>query len=230
MRRRRSVHVAVFLLLCLIPISYSLRPFLLVFTNEDFKESSAASAVGDSVDSPTEDSADWEDFGDPDSTSEDDHDPGSWRPIFEPSSPPPANASDDPWYSLYFSGVRDMIDAASSGDPAAMDAANSQIEASASAGFPHAQSTLAFIFGTGLLRHQSRSKSFLYHSFAAEGGNMQSKMVLAYTYYRQDMFDKAVKLYAELAEAAVASFLLSKEPPVIELVRIHVGRRRTRRH
>lgn len=37
------------------------------------------------------------------------------------------------------------------------------------------------------------------------------------------MFDKAVKLYAELAEAAVASFLISKDPPVIEPIRIHSG-------
>lgn len=37
------------------------------------------------------------------------------------------------------------------------------------------------------------------------------------------MYEKAVKLYAELAEAAVASFLISKEPPVIEPIRIHSG-------
>lgn len=37
------------------------------------------------------------------------------------------------------------------------------------------------------------------------------------------MPERAVKHYAELAEAAVASFLISKEPPVIEPVRIHSG-------
>ncbi|GFZ03428.1 HCP-like superfamily protein [Actinidia rufa] len=37
------------------------------------------------------------------------------------------------------------------------------------------------------------------------------------------MYDKAVKLYAELAEVAVNSFLISKDPPVIEPVRIHNG-------
>lgn len=37
------------------------------------------------------------------------------------------------------------------------------------------------------------------------------------------MFDKAVKLYSELAEAAVNSFLISKDSPVIEPVRIHNG-------
>ncbi|ONK75263.1 uncharacterized protein A4U43_C03F15050 [Asparagus officinalis] len=37
------------------------------------------------------------------------------------------------------------------------------------------------------------------------------------------MFEKAAKLYAELAEAALASFLISKEPPVISPIRIHFG-------
>lgn len=95
--------------------------------------------------------------------------------------------------------------------------------ADASARLPHAQSVLAFLYSTGTARPQSRSKAFLHHHFAADGGNMQSKMVLAYNYLRQEMTEKAVKLYAELAEAAVASFLLSKEPAVIEPVRIHSG-------
>jgi SEL1 protein len=37
------------------------------------------------------------------------------------------------------------------------------------------------------------------------------------------MFDKSVKLYAELAEVAVNSFLISKDSPVIEPVRLHNG-------
>lgn len=37
------------------------------------------------------------------------------------------------------------------------------------------------------------------------------------------MHDKAVKLYAELAEIAVNSFLISKDSPVIEPIRIHNG-------
>lgn len=37
------------------------------------------------------------------------------------------------------------------------------------------------------------------------------------------MHDKAVKLYAELAEVAINSFLISKDSPVIEPVRIHTG-------
>lgn len=37
------------------------------------------------------------------------------------------------------------------------------------------------------------------------------------------MHDTAVKLYAELAELAVNSFLISKDSPVLEPVRVHVG-------
>lgn len=41
--------------------------------------------------------------------------------------------------------------------------------------------------------------------------------------FTMQMFDNAVKLYSELAEAAVNSFLISKDSPVIEPVRIHNG-------
>jgi SEL1 protein len=37
------------------------------------------------------------------------------------------------------------------------------------------------------------------------------------------MYDKAVELYAELAETAVNSFLISKDSPMAEPVRIHIG-------
>lgn len=37
------------------------------------------------------------------------------------------------------------------------------------------------------------------------------------------MFEKAVKLYSELADVAVKSFLISKDSPVLEPVRIHNG-------
>lgn len=37
------------------------------------------------------------------------------------------------------------------------------------------------------------------------------------------MHDKAVELYAELAEIALNSFLISKDSPVIEPIRIHSG-------
>lgn len=37
------------------------------------------------------------------------------------------------------------------------------------------------------------------------------------------MYEKAVRLYSELAEVAVTSFLISKDSPVLEPVRIHNG-------
>ncbi|KAA8541357.1 hypothetical protein F0562_025324 [Nyssa sinensis] len=156
-----------------------------------------------------------------DAKSEDELDPGSWRPIFEPD---PASAD---WKtndeSLYYSGIRKMVDAVRSGDPTMMEEAASEIEAATADGYTHAQSTLGFLYNMGMMRERDRAKAFMYHYFAADGGNMQSKMALAYTYSRQDMYDKAVKLYAELAETAVNSFLISKDSLVMEPVRIHNG-------
>lgn len=104
-----------------------------------------------------------------------------------------------------------------------MDEAASEIEAAASKGYPHAQSVMGFLYNMGITKERSGAKAFMYHHFAADAGNMHSKMALAYTYSRQEMYDKAVKLYAELAETAVNSFLISKDSPVIEPVRIHNG-------
>ncbi|KAL2478893.1 ERAD-associated E3 ubiquitin-protein ligase [Forsythia ovata] len=114
------------------------------------------------------------------------------------------------------------MESGSRGGYRVMEEAASEIEVAAAAGHPHAQSVVGFWYNMGMTRERSQAKAFLYHSFAAEGGNMQSKMALAYTYYRQDMKDKAVKLYAELAEVAVNSFLISKDSP-IETIRIHNG-------
>ncbi|CAL9121617.1 unnamed protein product [Musa acuminata var. zebrina] len=226
--RRRVIPFALLHLLSLALLASSQRR--LVILREDYADFfSTPSALGTADDSRgSEDSANWDEFGDPESslTAAGDYDPGSWLPMIESASSPLSfvNSSSDPREALYYSGVRHMISAAAaSSDPADMEAAAAEIEAAASAGLPHAQSALGFLHGTGLMRSQSRPKSFLYHHFAAKGGNMQSKMVLAYTYFRQDMHEEAVKLYAELAEVAIASFRISKEPPVIEPIRIHSG-------
>ena len=58
-----------------------------------------------------------------------------------------------------------------------------EIEAASSSGDPHSQSLMGFVYGTGMMREKSKSKFFLHHNFAAEGGNMQSKMTLAFTYH-----------------------------------------------
>ncbi|KAH9548736.1 hypothetical protein CY35_11G103600 [Sphagnum magellanicum] len=60
----------------------------------------------------------------------------------------------------------------------------------------------------------------------ADHGNahsIQSKMALASTYSRQQMHEEPVKLYAELAATAMASFISSKDAPLMEPVQLNVG-------
>ncbi|KAJ8753695.1 hypothetical protein K2173_026371 [Erythroxylum novogranatense] len=205
------------LTLSLLPISLiATRPYVLILSPDDLKDiSNDAEPPADS--SPPE----WDEFGDSNSKPDHELDPGSWRPIFEPDS------STNEYYhdmSDYYSIVEKMLAGVSGGDVRVVEEAAAQIEALAvENGNPHAQSVLGFLFGSGQLREKSKARAFLYHHFAAEEGNMQSKMALAYTYSRQDMHEQAVKLYAELAEVAVNSFLISKDSPVIEPVRIHNG-------
>ncbi|CAN8312461.1 unnamed protein product [Cochlearia groenlandica] len=68
-----------------------------------------------------------------------------------------------------------------------MEEAVEEIDAASSSGDPHAQSIMGFVYNTWMMREKSKSKSFLHHSFASAGGNMQSKMALAFTYLRQDV-------------------------------------------
>ncbi|KAL3022118.1 hypothetical protein AAZX31_05G231800 [Glycine max] len=189
--------------------SVGARPFVLILSQEDYKDDPPADP-----DSPAE----WDEFAHGDAhKSEEDLDPGSWRPIFEPPAgdPQPLPESD----AAYYSSVHKLM----SGEPALIQDAGEEIAGLAVSGHPAAQSVLGFLWEMGLFRERSKGKAFLYHHFAAEGGNMQSKMALAYSYTRQDMLEKGVKLYGELAEVAVNSFLISKESPVIEAVRLHNG-------
>ncbi|KAK3008901.1 hypothetical protein RJ639_014934 [Escallonia herrerae] len=206
------------ILWCLLPLSTLARPFVLVLTQDDLKD-----AASDQPDDLSAD--DWDEF-DSDSKPDDELDPGSWRPVLEPNSSTPAPTGTDPVAdAMYYSGLRKMVGAMSEeeGDPGMMERSVSEIEAAAGGGHPHAQSAMGFLYSMGMAREKNRAKGFLYHTFASDGGNLQSKMALAYTYSRQEMHEKAVKLYAELAEVAVNSFLISKDSPVIEPVRIHSG-------
>ena len=140
-----------------------------------------------------------EDFSDFDDLNPEDLDPGSWKTIAEDygeieekrdsdmssSSSSPSIVSED---FLYIEGVRKMLDAATYGDPDTLSAAVSQFRKAADEGHAHAQSTLAFLYGNGIGVEHSDSKAFLYHSFAAESGNFQSKLALAYGYFRQQVF------------------------------------------
>ncbi|KAK3036989.1 hypothetical protein RJ639_029978 [Escallonia herrerae] len=216
--QRLLLWYSLLILWCLLLLSTLARPFVLVLSQDDLKD-----AASDQPDDLSAD--DWDEF-DSDSKPEDELDPGSWRPVYEPDSSTPAPTGTGPVAdAMYYSGLRKMVGAMSEeeGDPGMMERAVSEIEAAAAGGHPHAQSAMGFLYSVGMAREKNRTKGFLYHTFASDGGNLQSKMALAYTYSRQEMHEKAVKLYAELAEVAVNSFLISKDSPVIEPVRRHSG-------
>ncbi|KAJ0694818.1 putative ERAD-associated E3 ubiquitin-protein ligase component HRD3 [Helianthus annuus] len=220
MRSRRKPPCAahlIILLLCslLLSTTVTARPFVLVLSQDDLKDGPA----DDTPDDPSS-VADWDEFGESDSRSDDELDPGSWRPIFEPDD---SNSdSINPQLQEYYSSVTKLVDVVSDGGRSMEDAA-SEIESIAAAGNPHAQSLLGFLYNLGMARARDGAKAFMYHYFAAESGNTHSKLARAYTYSRQELYEKAVVLYAELAETAVNSFLISKDSPVIEPVRIHTG-------
>ncbi|KAF9592461.1 hypothetical protein IFM89_014951 [Coptis chinensis] len=216
-KRLISLHVVILLLLLLLlPISTTARQLLLVLSKEDLEDTPTTTTT-DGHDSPTS-PPEWEDEFD--NKTEDELDPGSWRPLFEPTSSSPPNTDLE---DRYISSIAKIFDSVTSGDSQLMEEAGLEIEAMSKEGYAHAQSVLAFLYGTGQLREKSGSKAFLHHHFSAQGGNVQSKMALAYTYFRQHMYEKAVELYGELAETAVSSFLISKVP-VTEQVRINSGR------
>ncbi|XP_057545725.1 ERAD-associated E3 ubiquitin-protein ligase component HRD3A-like [Amaranthus tricolor] len=199
---------------CLLPFHSLSRPFVLVLTQDDLKDT-----VNNPFDDPNSE-PDWDDFGDTDSSSEEELDPGSWRPVLEKEELEHRFGDSS---SLYYMGVSKMVSAASSGEVTLMAEASSEIEVAAKGGDPHARSVLGFLYDMGIGREINKAKAFMYHYFAANGGNLQSKMALAHFYARQDMYEQAVKLYGELAQVAVNSFMISKDSPVMEPVRIHVG-------
>lgn len=161
------------LTLSLLTLSVTARPYVLVLSQEDFK---------DDVPSDPDSAAEWDEFGDSDShKSEEDLDPGSWRQIFEPSSTDPQPQSETD--ALYYSAASKLM----SGDARLIEEGSGEIEAASESGYSAAQSVLGFLWGMGLLRERSKEKAFVYHHFASEGGNMQSKMALAYLYTRQDV-------------------------------------------
>ncbi|XBH57016.1 hypothetical protein VPH35_078707 [Triticum aestivum] len=219
---RRLLLLAVLTVSALLPRAAAVRPFVLVLSGEDFLKD--PSGAHPSLPSADGDSEDWDDFADDSPATDPLLSPSSWIPLLDPTTPSPSgDQPDPPSDALFVAGVRAMISAASSGDEAAFSTASAQIDAAASGGHPGAQSALAFLSGAGMTRPVSRSRAFLLHKFAADAGDLQSKMALAYAYFRQEMYEEAVTLYAELAEAALTSSLISKEPPVIEPVRLHSG-------
>ncbi|XP_010416167.1 PREDICTED: ERAD-associated E3 ubiquitin-protein ligase component HRD3A-like [Camelina sativa] len=159
-------------------------------------------------------------FGQTESISEQEVDPGSWRPIFELNN----SSTVDLTLTPYYSGLQKIISAASEGNTRLMEEAVTELEASASAGDLHAKSVMGFVYGIGMIRETSEAKSFQQHQLAAEGGDMQSKMALAYRYIRLDLHDKAARLYRELAETTFNRFMISKDyTTFVPIIRIHRG-------
>ncbi|KAL5218464.1 hypothetical protein ABZP36_019148 [Zizania latifolia] len=209
-----------------LPCASAVRPFVLVLTRDDFlKDTAGAHPSLPSADGDGDgDAEEWDDFDDESPATDPLLSPSSWVPLLDPTSASPSgDEPDSPSDALFAAGVRAMLSAASAGDDAAFATAAAQIEAAATGGHPGAQSALAFLSGAGMTRPSSLSRAFLLHKFAADAGDLQSKMALAYSYFRQEMYEEAVALYAELSEAALTSSLISKEPPVIEPVRLHSG-------
>lgn len=192
----------ILLLLALLPLSTTARPFVLVLSQDDLNPKDPATD-GTSDTDPTD--SDFDDFIDSEAKPDYDLDPGSWSPIFEPNTnnPPYFNSSSsegeedagkndngenrEKFELIYYFGVKKMVTAASRGDERGMAEAAAEIEAAAAGGHPHSQSVMGFLYGMGIMRERSKAKAFLHHYFAAEGGNKQSKMALAYTYYRQEV-------------------------------------------
>ncbi|KAL9669124.1 hypothetical protein QQ045_006666 [Rhodiola kirilowii] len=225
--RRFTTQNLIFHLLIISSLSIPLlaQQVLVLLSNEDIRNA-LAHPQGDDAAGPD---GEWDDLGAFDMKPDYEFDPGSWRPLFEEDGENSTGVGDeDRANSEYYSALSKMIASAGAGDPMAMDEASSQIEAATLAGNPHAQSLLGFLHSMGLARARDGAKALLYHHFAADGGNVQSKLALAYTYFRQEMYDKSVSLYAELAELAVNSFMISKDSPLMEAVRIHSGTEETK--
>lgn len=171
------------LLFSLYPLSLHARQFVLVLSQDDLKD-----AQNDDASSPDSDASwDDDDFGGTHVRPDDELDPGSWRRLFEPSSTP-TSTFDDGTLGSYYAAVEKMISASTNGDARMMEEAAAEIETAANTeGDPHARSVLGFLHGMGMMLERNKAKAFLNHYFAAEGGNAQSMMALAYTYSRQDV-------------------------------------------
>jgi SEL1 protein len=80
-----------------------------------------------------------------------------------------------------------MLECVSKGEPRGLDEAIRSFNSEAESGNAHAESTLAFLYASGYGVQQSDAKAFLFHYFASQKGNLQSKMALAYSYSRQQV-------------------------------------------
>lgn len=80
-----------------------------------------------------------------------------------------------------------MVEAVDEEDPRMLNNAIEILRSEAVDGNAHAQSTLGFLHWMAIGVPYSDAKAYLYHEFAKEGGNPQSKMALAYRHYRNQV-------------------------------------------
>ena len=175
------------LLFSVLPLSLFARPYVLILSQDDLKDIATTDSDPSGDPSSSLTPPEWDEFGDSDVKPDFELDPGSWRPIFEPDLGPPGAEEADAETAEYYATVRKMLAAATGGEVRMMEEAAAEIEAAAEAGNAHAESVLGFLYGQGQARERNKAKALLYHFFASEGGNMQSKMDVAYTYLRQDV-------------------------------------------
>jgi SEL1 protein len=178
------------LIFSLLPLSLHARQYFLILSQEDLKDIPSSPTTTSSDVDPNESPPEWDEFGDSDSKPEHELDPGSWRPIFEPDATTSSTSASklDPEMEQYYSAVEKMFSAVSDREVKVVEEAVAEIEELATVkGNSHAQSVLGFLYGLGQIKERDKAKAFLYHHFAADGGSLQSKSALAYTYYRQQV-------------------------------------------
>ncbi|CAI5513165.1 unnamed protein product [Closterium sp. Naga37s-1] len=152
-------------------------------------------------------------------------DPGSWRTAVEmPLADVRRRAEQGDAEALWALGVKRLVGAGGRGGVARdIPKALLLLERSAEKGFPHAHSALGFLHASGYGVPMNQVKAFLHHTFAASGGSVHSKMALAFSHLRQQEFERAAALYADVAAKSMAVNSLPGQAPLIETVHLSAG-------
>ena len=116
------------LILSLFPPSLLSRPVLLLLSQDHLKDNLVPS---ENPSDPNSDAADFDNRRDSETPkSDDDLDPGSWRPIFEPNlDSDHVSDSESELEAGYYSGIGKVMSAVSSGDVAVMEEGVGEIDA-----------------------------------------------------------------------------------------------------
>lgn len=85
-----------------------------------------------------------------------------------------------------------MITGVNEEDPQMLSEAVEILKSEADKGNAHAQSTLGYLHWIGCGVKLSDARAYVLHHFAAEGGNPQSKMALAYNHFRHQVVNVLV--------------------------------------